>query len=96
MAIKLVSVYAKLVGTSYIKTTLGPLIKEVNKISNPLEYEMDPSKAPGSNFSENAQRLNTLTQRFLSNILSSFPNTPTYFIEIKVCYLKLNFFFQNM
>lgn len=77
MAIRLVSVYAKLMGTSYIRNTLGPLIKDVNKLSNPYEYELDQIKAPGANLAENAQRLHSLAQKFLTSILGSYPHAPT-------------------
>lgn len=42
MAIKLVSVYSKLVGLNYLKYTLTPLIKEVYKLKL-SEYEVNSS-----------------------------------------------------
>jgi len=44
MAIKVVSIYGKMAGLTYLQRVLGPVVREIMAISNPEDYEMDPNK----------------------------------------------------
>jgi len=83
VAIKVISVYAKMIGSDFIVSVLGSLIKEACKISDLTDYEVDPSKVTvGPSLEGNVQRLSTLAQQFVDAIVNSAAKCPLEVREI--------------
>jgi hypothetical protein len=75
MATKSVRNYLKLLATSYLTDTMGPIIDEV--IKSPAGYEVDPAKVtPDEDVDENMKKLEATAQRVLDAFVKSVANCP--------------------
>jgi len=78
MASKMIKVYSFLVGSHYLKETIGQPIQEI--CSKSVSHELDPVKlGPKDDAMTNAERLNETTQNILDWILTSVHNSPLFF-----------------
>jgi len=75
MAMKMVSIYARLVGHSYLQETLGPVIKDI--CNDKRSVEVDPLKVkPNENLEENNTHLADITENLLQRIIKSIDQCP--------------------
>jgi neurofibromin 1 len=84
MAIKLVSAYARIIGTKFLKEVLSPLVAGI--CENPENYEIDPNRAdPKADLKKNSERLRSITQFIFTKIVKEADRFP---VGIKkICYL---------
>ncbi len=76
MAIRLVSLFAKLTATSYLKWLLLPLIEETVS-GDCSRFEVDPARlGSAGNVKKNQKSLQELVEKYLSAILSSVDRVP--------------------
>lgn len=63
--------------SNYVRTTLEPLIHNLNEKPSACSFELDPTKAgPNENIEQNAERLQLMCQALLDLICASAPRVP--------------------
>ncbi|KAG0224055.1 Ras GTPase activating protein ira2, partial [Actinomortierella wolfii] len=83
MATRLLTVFAKMNGATYLKETLQPLLKELQMKPVRGSYELDPSRlGPDDDVSLNLENLKNMAQSFLDAITDSAPHVPNSFREV--------------
>lgn len=77
IAIKLVSYYARKIGSRYLYELVRPLVEEIS--STKISYEVDPSRMDGGiDMKQNFEKLITLCEKFLGLVTQSLPKCPMY------------------
>jgi len=70
IAAKMLRTYTRMVGTDYLRTTLGPFIAEV--VTKPESLEIDPLKAaPDVDVTNNLAQVKGLAERLISKVIAS-------------------------
>ncbi|KAH0600615.1 hypothetical protein MHUMG1_01613 [Metarhizium humberi] len=83
VATKMLSVYAKWKGASYLRTTLQKVLERLMLTSNDLDLELDPARVstPGE-LQKNAAQLQIVAKVFMDDICASTSNVPSSFRRI--------------
>ncbi|CAG8470540.1 8562_t:CDS:10 [Ambispora gerdemannii] len=86
MATKLLSVFAKMHGSDYLRETLQPVLQNIaNNLSNERSFEIDEGRiGSGENIQNNLSNLDKMAQLILDEICASAEKVPRSFRE--VCY----------
>lgn len=80
---KMLSVYARWKGATYLKTTLQKVLERLMLTSQDLDLELDPAKvAAPEELQKNAAQLQIVAKVFMDDICASIPNVPTSFRRI--------------
>lgn len=79
-ATKLINNYMLVVGTDYLRSTLGPMINML--CENAMVFEVDPARAPpGTDFKQNLRTLTNTTQMFMEKITQNIGSIP---VQIRI------------
>lgn len=83
VATKMLSVYAKWKGASYLRATLQKVLERLMLTSNDLDLELDPARVstPGE-LQKNAAQLQIVAKVFMDDICASTSNVPSSFRRI--------------
>jgi hypothetical protein len=89
MAIRLVSLYAKLLGTPFLKELLAPLIEETLS-GDPARFEVDPSRLNGNvnQAKKNQKTLQDMVVKYLDSIFASLENVPRILRRISAMFVE--------
>ncbi|KAL2257760.1 hypothetical protein VTK26DRAFT_9213 [Humicola hyalothermophila] len=80
---KMLSIYAKWKGTSYLKATLQNVVERLMLTSKDLSLELDPAKVSSPDeLKTNAEHLQIVTRVFIENIIGSASSIPPSFRKI--------------
>lgn len=91
VATKMLSVYAKWKGASYLKATLQQVLERLMLTSKDLDLELDPSRtASAEELQRNALQLQAVTKVFIDDITNSAAHIPVSFR--KICNIVSMFF----
>ncbi|KAI1294478.1 Ras GTPase activating protein ira2 [Mortierella claussenii] len=83
MATRLLTVFAKINGAEYLKSTLQPLLSALMTLPTQGSYELDPTRqGPGDDPNVNFENLKHMAQVFLDAITDSASNVPSSFREV--------------
>ncbi|KAF8979403.1 Ras GTPase activating protein ira2 [Entomortierella lignicola] len=83
MATRLLTVFAKINGAEYLKSTLQPLLNALMTLPVQGSYELDPTRlAPDEDINVNVENLKYMAQVFLDAITESASNVPASFCEV--------------
>jgi len=83
MATRLLTVFAKLKGGDYLKSTLQPLLNALMVLPSQGSYELDPTRlGPDEDVNVNFENLKNMAQIFLDKITDSASNVPSSFREV--------------
>jgi neurofibromin 1 len=83
VATKMLSVYAKWKGSSYLKTTLQKVLERLMLTSKDLDLELDPARvSTPEELQKNAAQLQIVAKVFMDDICASTPNVPSSFRRI--------------
>ncbi|KAG0221205.1 Ras GTPase activating protein ira2 [Mortierella sp. GBA43] len=83
MATRLLTVFAKINGAEYLKSTLQPLLNALMTPPAQGSYELDPARlGPDEDSNINFENLKLMAQFFLDTITESAPNVPNSFREV--------------
>ncbi|KAG0019213.1 Ras GTPase activating protein ira2 [Podila clonocystis] len=83
MATRLLTVFAKINGTEYLKSTLQPLLNDLMTLPAQGSYELDPTRVgPEEDIAVNLENLKHMAQLFLDAITDSASQVPNSFREI--------------
>ncbi|KAL9565336.1 hypothetical protein ACKAV7_010425 [Fusarium commune] len=89
VATKMLSVYAKWKGASYIRTTLQKVLERLMLTSKDLDLELDPARVSSTEeLQKNALQLRIVAKVFIDDICASSSNIPPAFR--KICYTISN------
>ncbi|KAF9922254.1 Ras GTPase activating protein ira2 [Linnemannia zychae] len=83
MATRLLTVFAKLNGAEYLKSTLQPLLNALMTLPAQGSYELDPARlGPEEDENINFKNLQNMAQLFLDSITDSASKVPNSFKEV--------------
>ncbi|KAH7320318.1 hypothetical protein B0I35DRAFT_451128 [Stachybotrys elegans] len=83
VATKMLSVYAKWKGASYLRTTLHKVLERLMLTSQDLDLELDPARVDTpEELQKNALQLQIVAKVFIDDICTSAPNIPASFRRI--------------
>ncbi|KAF8943228.1 Ras GTPase activating protein ira2 [Haplosporangium gracile] len=83
MATRLLTVFAKLNGAEYLKSTLQPLLNALMTLPAQGSYELDPARlGPEEDDNVNSENLKHMAQVFLDTITDSASKVPNSFKEV--------------
>jgi neurofibromin 1 len=83
VATKLLSVYAKWKGSTYLKATLQKVLERLVLTSKDLDLELDPARTTSAEeLQKNALQLRVVTKVFIDDICNSAGNIPVSFRKI--------------
>ncbi|KAG6037539.1 hypothetical protein E4U41_005005 [Claviceps citrina] len=83
VATKMLSVYAKWKGASYLKTTLQKVLERLMLTSQDLDLEMDPARVSApEDLQKNAAQLQIVAKVFMDDICASVADVPASFRKI--------------
>lgn len=83
VATKMLSIYAKWKGATYLRDTLQKVVERLMLTSNDLDLELDPARVGSSEeLQKNALQLQIVANVFIDDICSSGDNMPTSFRRI--------------
>ncbi|KAF9111158.1 Ras GTPase activating protein ira2 [Mortierella sp. AM989] len=83
MATRLLTVFAKINGAEYLKSTLQPLLNALMTLPSHGSYELDPARlAPDEDVNVNFENLKNMAQVFLDTITDSASKVPGSFREV--------------
>ncbi|KAG0047826.1 Ras GTPase activating protein ira2 [Gryganskiella cystojenkinii] len=83
MATRLLTVFAKLKGGDYLKSTLQPLLNALMTLPSQGSYELDPTRlGPDEDVNVNFENLKNMAQVFLDQITDSASKVPSSFREV--------------
>ncbi|KAF9540942.1 Ras GTPase activating protein ira2 [Mortierella hygrophila] len=83
MATRLLTVFAKLNGAEYLKSTLQPLLNALMTLPAQGSYELDPARlGPEEDDNVNFENLKNMAQVFLDTITDSASKVPNSFKEV--------------
>ncbi|KAF9431608.1 Ras GTPase activating protein ira2 [Entomortierella beljakovae] len=83
MATRLLTVFAKINGAEYLKSTLQPLLNALMILPAHGSYELDPSRiSPDEDHTVNCENLKHMAQVFLDTITESASQVPSSFREV--------------
>lgn len=83
VATKILAVYAKWKGSSYLRSTLQKVLERLILSSNDVDLELDPARvATPEELEKNALQLRIVTKVFVDDICNSTPNMPVSFRQI--------------
>ncbi|PKS06874.1 hypothetical protein jhhlp_006950 [Lomentospora prolificans] len=83
VATKMLSIYAKWKGASYLKATLQKVVERLMLTSNDLDLELDPARVGSpEELQKNALQLRIVAKVFIDDICSSTNNMPASFRRI--------------
>lgn len=86
VATKMLSVYAKWKGASYIRATLQKVLERLMLTSKDLDLELDPARVSTTDeLQKNALQLRIVAKVFIDDICASSSNIPPAFR--KICYI---------
>ncbi|RGP58813.1 neurofibromin 1 [Fusarium longipes] len=89
VATKMLSVYAKWKGASYIRNTLQKVLERLMLTSKDLDLELDPARVSSTEeLQKNALQLRIVAKVFIDDICASSSNIPPAFR--KICYIISN------
>eukprot|EP01102_Stenamoeba_stenopodia_P008638 TRINITY_DN250_c0_g1_i1.p1 TRINITY_DN250_c0_g1~~TRINITY_DN250_c0_g1_i1.p1 ORF type:complete len:1320 (-),score=388.27 TRINITY_DN250_c0_g1_i1:100-4059(-) len=85
IAAKMLRTYTRMVGTDYLRTTLGPFVAEI--LTKPESLELDPSKAtPDVDVANNLLQVKSLAERIILKVTTSAEAMP---LQLRVMYSHL-------
>ncbi|QUC20790.1 uncharacterized protein UV8b_05031 [Ustilaginoidea virens] len=83
VATKMLSVYAKWKGATYLKTTLQKVVERLMHTSQDLDLELDPARVSApEELQKNATQLQIVAKVFMEDICASTTNVPSPFRRI--------------
>jgi neurofibromin 1 len=83
VATKMLSLYAKWKGASYLRATLQKVLERLVLTSKDLDLELDPARVSSAEeLSKNALQLRVVTKVFIEDICNSAPHMPVSFRKI--------------
>ncbi|KAL1920332.1 uncharacterized protein VTP21DRAFT_1478 [Calcarisporiella thermophila] len=83
MATRMLSAFARLYGTDYMRTTLQPILQELYTHPEQYSFELDPAKVPNpEDINRNVANLKRTTQQFLDVICTTTNRVPRSFREV--------------
>lgn len=83
VATKMLSVYAKWKGASYLKATLQKVLERLVHTSKDLDLELDPARTSSpEELQKNALQLRVVTKVFIDDICNSAAHIPVSFRKI--------------
>lgn len=83
VATKMLSVYAKWKGASYLRATLQKVLERLMLTSQDLDLELDPARINSSEeLQKNALQLQIVTKVFVDDICASSSNIPSSFRRV--------------
>lgn len=83
VATKMLSIYAKWKGATYLKDTLQKVVERLMLTSDDLDLELDPARVGSSEeLQKNALQLQIVAKVFIDDICSSADRMPTSFRRI--------------
>jgi neurofibromin 1 len=83
VATKMLSVYARWKGASYLKATLQKVLERLILTSNDVGLELDPARTSSSEeLNQNAIQLRVVTKHFIDDICNSASHIPVSFRKI--------------
>ncbi|KFA64319.1 hypothetical protein S40285_02937, partial [Stachybotrys chlorohalonatus IBT 40285] len=83
VATKLLSVYAKWKGASYLRATLQKVLERLMLTSQDLDLELDPTRVSSpEELQKNAMQLQIVAKVFIDDICTSAPSIPASFRKI--------------
>jgi neurofibromin 1 len=83
VATKILSVYARWKGATYLKATLQNVLERLVLTSKDLDLELDPARAASAEeLEKNALQLQVVTKVFIDDICNSAAHIPVSFRKI--------------
>lgn len=80
---RFLSAFARVYGYNYLRNLIQPLIKTMSSLPPNHAYDLDPSKAPNTDYEQNKRDLIYVASAFLDIVSASAPAIPSYAVSLR-------------